>query len=505
MIGVKQWLLIRRAAAGLACLIIGVGLFEIVITSTNKSQEPVQVWMPWVPTSMDPFDYDSFAHHVSARSLIGSLVTQYKTGEFIGLLADHWGVSEDKKIWTFHIRPGIQFENGDLVTADIIVKSWVRLAVLLNKKQSHSDFFSLIEGMDQLSSLSQTVPGLVAGNDSVTIRLKKPFSKTLETLSFGLYGIVHPVDYDSATGNWIDKKKIISSNAYRLKSWNKDSIELEMRPSFLPQIVHPLPIRKLKLVWDSNSKDLSKIVVSDSNDRSMPKNFTFYGGSPSGIVYGRCLSWKLKDGLCSTQEGRLVIRDLLYQSLEAQGIQPVRSFFPLGMQGIKSMTINRTESPIRLTKPTALKIFYRKKTGNEIFEKIRSQISDTGKKNNIAITEVDMPPNEFVASLDPDLTAYKADIALHATGVLIEDPASDIRFMVLSKEGIRLPDTDGRIREEIGKEGFSPQRVNEIIWDQGVVFPLGHFAMGVWATDELDLHLLNSVLPPLEFQWIGFK
>src|SRR5437764_7570730 len=41
--------------------------------------------------------------------------------------ATSFDLSEDKKVWTFHLRPGCRWSNGDLVTARDYVFSWRRM------------------------------------------------------------------------------------------------------------------------------------------------------------------------------------------------------------------------------------------------------------------------------------------------------------------------------------------------------------------------------------------
>jgi hypothetical protein len=116
---------------------------------------------------------------------------------------------------------------------------------------------------------------------------------------------------------------------------------------------------------------------------------------------------------------------------------------------------------------------------------------------------VEVPQELSMKEYDPDLSSYGADLYVLPTNVLVEAPESDIRFMFESTEGIRLPDSTGEIRDELKKPQLDPQRINELIWEQAIVWPLTHFAFGVWTRPNVDLSQMNLALPPADFSWIS--
>jgi len=105
----------------------------------------------------------------------------------------------------------------------------------------------------------------------------------------------------------------------------------------------------------------------------------------------------------------------------------------------------------------------------------------------------------------PDATPRLIDISGGFSGILVEDPDSDIRFMFQSKEGIRLPDLDGRISKELERTKIDVNAVNRLIWDQALIWPIGHFSYGLWVKSKYDLSRLNLVLPPTQLSLIGYK
>ena len=55
-------------------------------------------------------------------------LVRFKTGttEIIPGLAERWGVSDDLKTWTFHLRPGVKFHDGTDLDADAVVFNFQR-------------------------------------------------------------------------------------------------------------------------------------------------------------------------------------------------------------------------------------------------------------------------------------------------------------------------------------------------------------------------------------------
>jgi hypothetical protein len=466
------------------------------------SKPPITVWANWKPTTTDPLKYDAFIHHVAFRSVLGGLVSQYKAGEFTGMIAQSWHVSQDQLQWTFRIRDGYRFENGNLITPETVVRSWTRLAYLLNKKRSHSDLFDAIPDLASASSPRAFISGLEAKGDDLIIKLKRPFPNLLETVAFGLYAIIDDADYDPTSGEWKDPYHLTSANAYRIDTWNENQLNLELREDFPKSLLHPQPVHSISLKWDPKARSEAEIIVGDSNASDLPtQEYTFYGGVHSGIAYAHCYNWNKQNSICSNINQRRKLRDLLHASLEKSGIKPIRSFFPLGMQGISE--IRETDEASGQDALPHFGFYLRRKFGNSIFDAIKTHLPALSAEFRAVANERELQLEELFAALDPHKGSAAVDVGIMATGILIEDPRADIRFMILTKEGIRLPDPDGKLAEEVRKPDFSAQKINQMLWDQAIIIPLGHFASGVWAKNTLDFSLLNQVQPPIEFNWIG--
>ena len=107
------------------------------------------------------------------------LMKPTSTGDLIPAVADHYEISEDKLTYTFTLREGVQFHNGDMVTAEDVVYSISRCA-------DTTDGTPLVEAF----SVIQSVEAL--DEKTVAITIAEPSN---EFISFMTTAIL-PADYD---------------------------------------------------------------------------------------------------------------------------------------------------------------------------------------------------------------------------------------------------------------------------------------------------------------------
>lgn len=87
-------------------------------------QGTLRVALPTEPSSLYiPTPPDKISD-IAASQLFDPLVFQDKNGEIVPALAESWETSEDGTVWTFHLRQGVTFHNGDPFTADDVVATW---------------------------------------------------------------------------------------------------------------------------------------------------------------------------------------------------------------------------------------------------------------------------------------------------------------------------------------------------------------------------------------------
>jgi peptide/nickel transport system substrate-binding protein len=80
------------------------------------------------PNSLDMPQTAERNASTTAWQLYDSLVWFNDDGKIVPALAESWDVSEDALEYTFHLRQGVAFHNGELFNADSVVFSWERAA-----------------------------------------------------------------------------------------------------------------------------------------------------------------------------------------------------------------------------------------------------------------------------------------------------------------------------------------------------------------------------------------
>jgi peptide/nickel transport system substrate-binding protein len=80
----------------------------------------------WVQEMTDPATFDWVEKSNQARGVLEYLVKTGPDNVTRPYLAERWEASEDLKAWTFHLRKGIKWTNGDEFNADDVVYNFKR-------------------------------------------------------------------------------------------------------------------------------------------------------------------------------------------------------------------------------------------------------------------------------------------------------------------------------------------------------------------------------------------
>jgi len=95
--------------------------------SEGEGEGPTGMLISAAPTlagaGQDPLIATAFSHKVYWDEIHDYLIEQEPNGNLVGALAESWEASEDQLTWTFKIREGVLFHNGDELTAEDVAWS----------------------------------------------------------------------------------------------------------------------------------------------------------------------------------------------------------------------------------------------------------------------------------------------------------------------------------------------------------------------------------------------
>lgn len=470
--------------------------------SPAREDRALRYYIAPMPFSSDPMDIDHMSNNMAFAPVYSGLVSDFERGSYQGVLAESWTASADHRTWAFTMRRGIRFEDGTEVDAGHVVSSWRRLAKLKRKRGSGGGFMERLEGYDRPGP-GGDISGLSHDGRSIALRFREPYPNLLAALSETVNSVVSPACFNPESGAWVCSRSAHSSGPYRVVRWDDAGVELALRPDFPGTLRHPKAAARAVLSdrWSAQEADL---IFGASDRRPAAGDFSFQGGLESGIAFVHCLSWARPGGACADPAVRRTLRGAFVESLKGRGAEVAGSFFPSVIPGVSG----RPGHPDRGGRRAGLRgadvtfdPVRGKGRGVDLNAALESAITAAGGRP----VRAELTPKEWDAHLDPRLPNRKADILFAATEVTPDQSESSVRFMFLSKEGIRLPDPTGRIRKELSKERLDFGRIDDLLHEDALVWPYRHFAWGTWTRRDVDMSRVNVALPNPRLQWVGWR
>jgi ABC-type transport system substrate-binding protein len=138
------------------------------------------------PSQLDPQKTTEF--YAAALNCFDRLVEAETTGpsksEIVPGLAEKWAISADGLVYTFTLRKGVKFQNGETFKADDVLYTFDRM---LNPatKALNTDFMDMIAGAkDRMNGKADKVSGIKVINDqTIQITLAAPYAPFLANIA----------------------------------------------------------------------------------------------------------------------------------------------------------------------------------------------------------------------------------------------------------------------------------------------------------------------------------
>lgn len=177
--------------------------------------------------------------------LVDIEVKEDGSSEIVPSLAESWEISGDALTYTFHLRQGVKFHNGEELTADDVEYSFTRQ--LSVEGAVNTDFPAQIKGASQLlEGTADQLEGFETVDDyTFTITLSEPYAGFLACLSTPGCSIYNREATEAAGDQFgLDPSVTVGTGPFRLTDWTiNDQLVLTRYedywkgPSELPGVV----------------------------------------------------------------------------------------------------------------------------------------------------------------------------------------------------------------------------------------------------------------------------
>ena len=213
-------------------------IIGIIIGHSRSKAKNEGILKEYLPTDLNTLDIskmdDVNSANVSANVQQGLLSRNKNEAPKPGL-AKSWQASKDGKTWTFHLRKGLKWSNGDPLTASDFVYSWRRA----NDPKTTSQTAYVFNGIKNANAIykgkNKDISSLgVYAPDKTTLVLKMehPIAHLKDILSFET---TFPQDkkFIQKQGNKYggSSTRQVYSGPYKLVGWNGSNKKFKLRPN----------------------------------------------------------------------------------------------------------------------------------------------------------------------------------------------------------------------------------------------------------------------------------
>jgi peptide/nickel transport system substrate-binding protein len=171
------------------------------------------------PESLDPVKMTSAPAATVGEHVVQRLIYMEENGNLVPMLAASWRANADSTVWTFQIRQGVTFHDGEPLNAEAVR---LNLARFINPDVGAAYRF-LLGSVKEIKA---------TGEYTLELVLSQPFAPILAHLSHSFIGIVSPKQI-RALGPKETFEIPVGTGPYVLNQWNRgDRIRMSVNPRY---------------------------------------------------------------------------------------------------------------------------------------------------------------------------------------------------------------------------------------------------------------------------------
>jgi oligopeptide transport system substrate-binding protein len=215
----KSIALILIAAVAVAAILPGCGWF-----GAKKDAKHLRYAVAAEPETLDPRKSTSIPAGIVAAQLFEGLTALDAGSRPVPAAAERWEISPDGLVYTFHLRKGAKWSNGEPVTAADFEFAWKSTLSPEFASSYAYQLFYLKNGRayNEKKAAADAVGVKARGDDILEVTLERPTPFFLSLVAFRTY---YPVNRKAAANDrWAaDVKTFVGNGPFRLTNWVHDN------------------------------------------------------------------------------------------------------------------------------------------------------------------------------------------------------------------------------------------------------------------------------------------
>ena len=340
------------------------GYKYFMFANLENGSDTVRIYLASEPDKLDPALNSTVDGACLAINSFAGLMTYDSSQHQVCDLAESYTMSEDGLTWTFTLKDGLKWSNGDPLDANDFVYSWNRAANPLTASD-YGYMFAPIKGYAEMTEMDEegnlvnpdATLAVTASEDgkTLTVELETPCAYFLDLAAFPTYFPVHQASVEAADpdgtnpGAWALEANFVCNGAYTLTQWNHNSsMVYEKNPNYHRADEVVIERQEFMLTSDStaafnayNAGDLDFIdSIPTAEIAGLNGNPEYYVADQLGTYYVSFnVNSPMFDGLTADEANTLrkalalfIDRDYICTAICQAGQVPAGSFVPPGCQ-----------------------------------------------------------------------------------------------------------------------------------------------------------------------------
>ena len=188
------------------------------------------------PSSIDPQITTDIPGGTVDELILEGLLRKDKTGKSVAGIAQKWEKSKDGLVWTFHLRDGVKWSNGDPVTANDFKAGWIR-GLNPDTAGSNASMLFVIKNGEKYNAkkASENEVGIkVIDDKTLQVTLEAPTPYFDDLVTFKSFMPLNQKFYNEVKDKYFSEAEFtISNGPYTMESWTHDSeLKFKKNPNY---------------------------------------------------------------------------------------------------------------------------------------------------------------------------------------------------------------------------------------------------------------------------------